>query len=329
MLNTATETQRPNLLQRLSAAPVHFRDTDIDWQTPIDRSRWFLCETATPLYYTSIYRDLDVEHRRRYNQLTAMMTNEIIAFMETEFLVSMLTAVSAARNTGQSEDLRVAVMRFAEEERRHAEMWWKLNRLSEPKWYDGVRWRLINLPPGVRSTARMVARHPIALPLVFWLQLVQEERSLDLSRRCMRMPRASIEPRYLAAYSAHLPDEARHVQIDRYLIDRYYLRRRPLVRHLSARLFIHVVRTLLVAPVHSTGRVVRILVTEFPGIKSFLPEMLRQLRALRHNTDYHAMMYSRRTTPVTFALFDRCPEFHSMRNVLLAYQPSLTGEACE
>jgi len=323
MLITAAEAPRRSTLQRLAAAPVRPREGEIDWDTPIDRSRWFFCETLTPLYYAPVYRDLGLEHKRRYNQLTAMMANEIIALMESEFLVATLTAVTSDLDAQRSGDLRAAVMRFAEDERRHADIWWNLNRLSEPRWYDRTKWHLIKIPRGVLSAARFVARHPTAFPLVFWLQLVQEERSLEISRRCMRLPASSIESRYLAAYGAHLPDEARHVQIDRYLIERYYSGRSAFVRQTSARLMKTIVRTLLLTPVHSTARVVRILAAEYPELAPLVPGMLRELEAVGRNLDYQQMMYSRDTTPVTFALFDQYPELHSMREVLLAYEPSL------
>lgn len=323
MLSTTTALRPPGALERLATAAVRPRQDEIDWRTPIDRSRWYFCETLTPLYYAPIYHELALEHRRRYNQLNAMMANEIIAFMESEFLVTTLTAVNSHLNGEERfRDLRAAVARFAEDERRHADIWWNLNRLSEPAWYHSTKWRLINIPRGLLSAARFAARHPVAFPLVFWLQLVQEERSLEISRRCMRMAPNAIEPRYRAAYSAHLPDEARHVQIDRHLIEHYYRGRSGSVRQASAWLFRTVVRSLLVTPVHSTGRVVGILAAEYPELAPLVPQMLHQLEALGRNIEYHEMMYSRSTTPVTFALFDEHPEFHVMRKVLLAYEPT-------
>ncbi len=327
MLSGTANVQRCSVLQRLADAPVRPRSAEINWETPIDRSRWFFCETLTPLYYAPVYRDLGVEHRRRYNQLTAMMANEIIAFMESEFLAATLTAVNSDLKGRPCDELRAAVVRFAEDECRHADIWWRLNRLSDPGWYHATKWRLISVPAGIRSAARFIARHPVAFPLVFWLQLVQEERSLDISRRCMRLPASSIEPRYLAAYGAHLPDEARHVQIDRYLIERYYRGRSAFVRLTSARLFSTIVRALLVTPIHSTARVVRILAAEYPELSSLVPRMRGELEALARSAEYHEMMYSRTTTPVTFALFDEHREFHSMREVLLAYEPRSTWRA--
>lgn len=312
-------------LERMAAAPVRTGEDGIDWRTPIDRSRWFFCETLTPLYYTAVYRELGPEHRLRYNQLTAMMANEIIAFMETEFLGAALTAVACQGDRRQPADLHTAVLRFRDDERRHAGIWQNLNRLSEPAWYASATRRLINIPRGALMAARLIARHPVAFPVVFWIQLVQEERSLEISRRCMRVPPEVMEPRYATAYGAHLPDEARHVQIDRHLIDHFYRPRSLAVRQASALLFRMIVGTLLVTPVYSTGRVVRVLAVEYPELAPLVRRMLHELKELRSSDEYHEMMYSRRSTPVTFALFDEFPEFHQMRAVLRAYEPRPVG----
>ncbi len=325
MRTIKTTTRRVSQLDRLAAAPSRPGEDGIDWRTPIDRSRWFFCETLTPLYYTAVYRDLGLEHRRRYNQLTAMMANEIIAFMETEFLVAALSAVESRHgDRRQSPDLHAAVVRFRDDERRHADIWHNLNRLSEPAWYASAKRRLLSIPRGTLTAARLLARRPVAFPVVFWLQLAQEERSLEISRRCMRVSPQAMEPRYAAAYGAHLPDEARHVQIDRHLIDRFYRSRGIAVRQATALLFRLIVGTLLMTPVHSTARVVRLLAAEYPELAPLVPRMLQELSGLEDSVEYHEMMYSRRTTPVTFALFDEFPEFHQMRAVLRGYDPRLT-----
>jgi hypothetical protein len=325
MLTMTDAGHRPSALERLAMAPSKPGEDGIDWRTPIDRSRWFFCETLTPLYYTGVYRDLGVDHRLRYNQLTAMMANEIIAFMETEFLGAALTAVESLGDRRQPSDLHAAVLRFRDDERRHADIWQKLNRLSEPAWYGSADRRLINVPSGARVAARLIAQHPVAFPVVFWIQLVQEERSLEISRRCMRVSPEVMEPRYAAAYGAHLPDEARHVQIDRHLIDHFYRPRSIAVRRVSALLLSTIVGMLLVTPVRSAARVVRVLAAEYPELAPLVPRMVRELRGLRSSLEYHEMMYSRRSTPVTFALFDEFPEFRQMRAVFRAYNPRPVG----
>ena len=56
--------------------------------------------------------------------------------METEFLVAALSAVESRQgDRRQPPDLHAAVLRFRDDERRHADIWHNLNRLSEPAWY--------------------------------------------------------------------------------------------------------------------------------------------------------------------------------------------------
>lgn len=292
---------------------------DIDWTTPVDRSRWFFCETLTPLYYTPIYRELGADHRRRYNQLTGLLTSELIALLETEFLHAALDAV---RSSGAPDpELRAAIERFAADERRHAEIWQRLNHLSEPDWYARAPNHVVSLPSHAGGLLRFIARYPVAFPVVFWVQLVQEERSVDISRRCMRVPPERMEPRFAAAFAAHVRDEARHVQIDRRLIDRFYAGRSMVVRRITARLFRAITKSFLLIPSRSTARVVQLLAAEYPELRPILPRIGEQLRALEHSDAYHEMMYSRRSTPVTFSLFDRYEEFHQMHHVLRAYRP--------
>ena len=60
---------------------THDDEPTLDFSTPIDRRCWFVCPTLTPLYYTHVYRELNDEQQRRYNQLTALSFNELIAFL--------------------------------------------------------------------------------------------------------------------------------------------------------------------------------------------------------------------------------------------------------
>ena len=310
-------------LSRLAAVPGRASADDIEWVTPIDRTRWFFCETLTPLYYTAVYHELPPDCRRRYNQLTGMLTSEVIGLLETEFLNAALQALESHR--GHDTELRAAVARFGDDECRHAEIWARLSRLSEPHWYATTSRHLVRFPWYAAVLSRFIARHPIAFPVVFWIQLVQEERSVEFSRRCMRMPADLIEPRYAAAYAAHIQDEVRHVQIDRHLIERFYGNRSIAVRRLTARLLRGIIRSLLLTPVRSTARVVETLASEHPELTPIVPRILRELRGLDVNDEYHEMMYSRRTTPVTFSLFDRFEEFRQMTRVLRAYRPQATG----
>jgi len=289
----------------------------IDWSTPIDHSRWFFCETLTPLAYTRVYRELGADHKLRYNQLTGMLSNELILLLETEFLSASLNAVQHDAD----DELRAAVMSFAEDERRHAATWRRLNQLSAPEWYGAADRFLCRPTRLTQVVSRIVARHPLACPVMFWIQLSQEERSIDISRRCLRVPADRMEPHYAAAYREHVRDEVRHVRIDAILLERFYARRSAAVKRITAAAFRAILGSAFLRPARSTIRIVRLLVSEFPELRPLVPRITDELRGLEHDDDYQRMMYSRETTPATFEWFDRCEEFRSVSRLLRAYTP--------
>lgn len=328
MLNPIRVREEPVPIARLFAPQGRTARYDVlDWQTPIDRTRWFFAETLTPLYYTNIYERLAPADRLRYNQLTGMLSNEVILFLESQFLNTVLRALARPRRNHGDDGLMAAIADFSNDERQHAEVWRRLNRLSEPKWYADCDLHLTRIPPAMAAISRFVARHPVAFPVVLWIQLAQEERSVEMSRRCLQEPPGRLEPRFAAAYRLHLHDEMRHVQIDWHLIDRFYRGRSSTVRRLTAELLRRLVGGVFLTPTYSTTRVIKVLAAERPELLPLVPRMLRELRALARNDDYHRMMYSRATTPVTFDLFDRFPEFQPMQRILRAYEPMTVERA--
>ena len=320
---SATNPRRLPIERLAAAAPAP--EPPLDWTSAIDRTRRFYCDELTPLSYTSVHRELDERHRLRYNQLTGLFSNELIGFLETFVLRRVLGALARGAGRRLPPPLGSVLRTFEAEEARHADLWQRLNRLSEPDWYAAGPYRILALSRPALAAASFAAAHPAAFPLVFWIQLVQEERSIAISRAFARADRGVIEPRYRAVYGSHLRDEVRHVQIDWHLIDHFFAARPAVLRRLNARAFRLIVGGLFLAPGRSTDRIVSLLTGEFPELAPLGGRMRRELRALAASRDYQHMMYSRETTPITFALFDRFPEFHPMRRCFTAYEPRLAG----
>jgi hypothetical protein len=307
------------LLSRASKS--YADDADFDFSTPIDRSRWFVCPTLTPLYYAPIYHELDECHQRRYNQLTAVSFGELISFFETTFAASVLAALASGNRRGVDPTLVECLENFLAEERHHTEWWRRLNQLSEPALYAGSAQAIIRLPAPIKFVLGKLTARPHVFPMVFWIMLALEERSLEISRRCMRLPAEHIEPRYLAVYRAHLAHEVQHVQIDWHLIERFYAPRSALVRRVNASLFRSAIRHFFLPPTRSAVCVINRLIVEQPELQPLARTMTQQLHKVGSDPAYHAMMYSRESTPITFSLFDRFPEFRPMCRVLKSYQP--------
>jgi len=282
----------------------------------IDRSQPFLCPSVVPLHYTAASLRLTPPQALRANQISGLCFNELITFFEAAFAPAVLAAL---RRRSVPEDLAACLDHFLADEARHSQMFQRLNRLSAPGWYERGPFHVVSIPRRVRLATAALARYPGAFPAVLFLMLALEEHSIEVSRRCAAL-RAGLEPHWAAAYRAHLEDEVRHVQVDWHLIERFHAggswRRRA-----NAALVAVGIGRFLLAPSRSGARVVAHLVAEFPELRPAAADMVRELRALDGSAEYQAMMYSRETTPLTFALFDRFPEFRRMGRVLATYRP--------
>ena len=319
--------------RRLSAAELrgHAHEHSFDLADhradTIDLGRPFVCETLTPLYCCPIYADLPEAVRRRYNQLVGLFTNEIITFFESSFATPVLTTLANDRTFRPlPREMSDELLRFAAEERKHVDLWRRLNRAAAPTWYDRSDYHVLQLPPGVNPAIRFLTTRPVTFPVVLWLMLLQEERSIDISRRCVRA-REQLEPNFVAAYRAHLEEEVRHVQIDWHLIEHYYVGRSAAARRSTAALLRFFVDQFLLVPRRSTIRTVDLLLIEFPELIPLRPRIVREVRALGQSQEFQEMMYSRQTTPIAFSLFDRFPEFHSIAKIMRGYRPLATTEA--
>ena len=109
------------------------------------------------------------------------------------------------------------------------------------------------------------------------------------------------------------------MQIDLQLVDHFHGPRSARARRANAAVVRFVLGHLLLAPRRSTERVLGQLVREFPEARDAADALKVELGALVASAAYQAMMYSRESTPFTFAAFDRHPEFHGASSVLHAY----------
>ncbi len=306
------------LCRTAAAGPVYGEALDL--ATPVDRERLFIAEELTPLFYTAAFRELSPAQALRYNQISALAAGELIGLFE-DFAMAALRAVRSAAGPALPDDLREGLGWFLEEEARHAEVWLELNRLCEPAWYGEAGRRIVQPPRGLLAVMRWIASHPRALPVVFWMMLLQEERSLAISRRSLAVA-DRLEPRWAAVYRLHLRDEIRHVHLDWHLLDHFYRDRSRPVRRLTAGLLRRITATFFLAPRRMAVRVVDLLIEEHPELAPLRPRCLRELAALGNDPAYRRMMYAREELPVSAHLLDRFPELASFRDFLLGSPPA-------
>ena len=294
-------------------------------RAPIDRSRPYVCETVTPLYYTRSYAELSPSQVLRYNQIAAIHFNEVICFFERSVAEHALDALMKEGKRSLPGDLAQAVVQFADEERAHTRMFRALNRIAEPEWYLSGDEYIIQSKRTARWLFSHLTRRPWTFPVSILLMLIMEEKSLEVSRRMIRAGEDVIEPHFLETYRAHLEDEVRHVRIDGRLLLHLFEGRSRFIRRGNAALFRFLLTRCFLLPDQSAFRVVELLAKEQPEVVPLLPRIKRELQGLAGNAKYHAMMFSRHSCPLAFGLFDRFSEFRKLSEGLLSYTPSEVG----
>ena len=293
-----------------------------DAASALDRSKLFTCWSLAPLSFTPVFAQLTPPQQRRYNQLVALMQNEIICFFEQEFADRVLPAMLERRggggcDSGLPRDFADCLRQFAEDERQHTQMFRRLNRLAEPRWYADGDYHILRIPRPFRAALRQITTRPGTFPMVFWVMLLMEERSLMIGRRYAAADAAqTLEPHFAATYRAHLEDEIRHVHLDWHLLERFYQSRPAWVRKLNARLLEAFVVGLFLKPRRANVRLIDLLIAEFPELAAMRPALVAAVRGLHENPAYRDMMYSEESTPIARSLLETFPELHRLRDRL-------------
>lgn len=281
-----------------------------------DGCRPYLPEAFTPLYHTAAYATLAADVRRRYNQLYGLYFNEQITFFETSLAESVLRPLAGTL----PEPLASGLIEFIAEERRHTLMFRALNRACAPELYAAGDFHFVRVPAGYAGALAWIARRARYFPMVLWLMLLQEERSIFYSRTIIREGGA-LDPRFVTAHRVHLRDEAGHVGWDEQLLDELWAACGGLLRRLNAGLFRWMVGEFFNTPRRGGLSVLEQLAREFEEVVPGLPALQAEVLALGRSEAYHRTLYSREIVPRTFARFDRWPEFASLGRTLYGYHP--------
>lgn len=282
----------------------------------IDHSKRFIAEEFTPLFHTSAYRSLPPSARLRYNQLHALYFNEQVAFFEQEMLSPALLAL---QRDSLPANLAKGLRDFFDEEQRHTAMFRTLNLRCAPELYGDRSSYFIRVARPWRVMLGIISRRPRLFPLLVWLALLQEERSLYYSKGCLEHA-SELEPQFVATHRAHLADEVGHIGWDEELLDWLWPQVSHALRWMNVRLLNWMMGEFFLLPKRSGLRVVEQLAQEFPHLDA--ATLHRGMQELETNTAYLCTLYSRDVTPRTFARFDVLPEFALLAQTLPGYHPS-------
>jgi hypothetical protein len=279
----------------------------------IDRTRPFLPESVTPLFYTPSYARLSDRARLRYNQLFASSYHEQFIFLESMLAGPILPGLIRRY---ADEPLGQRLVAFQAEERTHTHWFHKLHQACEPDLYRDNYYYFIRPPRlGLRLLTACAGR-PRLFPFGIWLAMIIEERTIPASVEIMRSGE-TLEPHFVALHRLHAADEAGHVSCDGELLKRLWPALHPAARWVNRWLFVTLLREFFLLPKRAGWNVVLQVARECPEIRPLLPTLRAECRALRGNADYVRSVYSRPREPRTFALADRFQELRRLEEAIL------------
>ena len=320
-----TRTLTPDEIERLAADPA--RRMCMPDLTQIDRTRPFVPETYTQLYYTPVYAGLHREHRLRYNQLFGLRINEYIMMLEADLVERLLSRLRGRPDVAADPVLLRCIDAMIVEEKHHYGCFAALNRACHPALYAGSERFFSVLPAAADLLLKTVGVVAGRLAFALWYFMAMEESSTALARAMMRSPTTEtlgpLEPTFAAVHREHLKDETRHLQIDAILADLVLARAGRRTRRVNAALFKAMLRTVTRPTRAGSGvKVIRQLVREMPELSWRENEMIAAVLALDRDRAFQVSLFSREIMPLTFGLFDRMPEFSDLSGTMVGYDRS-------
>jgi hypothetical protein len=312
----------PSDIERLAADPA--RRMSMPAEMRVDLSKPFVPEEYTQLYYTPVYHHLHREHRLRYNQLFGVRINEYIMMLEADLVERLLTPLRRHPDVAGNAALVRCIDTMIEEEQEHYRCFAALNRTCFPalyqqddRYFSALRWPM----RAMFGAAGLLAGR---LAFALWYLMAMEESSTALARDMARNPTTDtlgeIDPVFASVHREHLKDELRHLQIDGILLDLCVGRSGRATRTLNAALFKSMLGAITRPTRSGSGiKVIRELVRQMPELSFREDGMVREVLALRHNSEFQRSLFNRRAMPLTFGVFDGTPEFDDLADSMVGY----------
>ena len=296
-----------------------------DMVVEVDLRRPWVPERDTQLYFTPLYESLHFEHRLRYNQLFACRINEFIMMLEADLIDRLLIPLLRHPKVRGNSALVEAMQTMMAEEKLHYANFAALNRACRPDLYPPGEDRLFSQLSGSTKAMFVVSGLLVSrLAFSLWYVMALEESSTALARSLQADAETEtlgpLDRGFAEVHIQHMKDEARHLHIDRILIDLCIGQQSATRRKLNAAVFKKMLGGVVAPKRNGSGaRVIRQLVREMPELQDREEEMLCAIENLKTSQAYQESLFNRKIMPLSFGMFDRTNELENLGSAMMGY----------
>ena len=192
---------------------------DVDWKIKFDETKRWIPDPVVSLSFLPAFQSLSPANQLKINQLASIGICEQFVWFEEDLLVTALEGVLKADNL--EADLKLCLTNFVKEERRHSAMFHGMLEKFDPDHYLKNRFHLVKLNFIQKFIFDRVVQNPKTLLPWIWIAIFFEERTLHVSQ-LYRKAHGTVDESFARVHALHMIDEARHLQIDQYLLDAFY-----------------------------------------------------------------------------------------------------------
>jgi hypothetical protein len=302
--------------KRMLEAPV-FDLGQLGLSKGIDFSKKFMPYSLTQIAYLPSFKDLSERDKLRYNQLNGLALCEQFIFLEKIILEPTIVNIMNSGRFTLSESLRAYLIRFIDDEEKHAEMFWRVLALADPQRYANRKLWICDYPKYSTLGLTLLTRYPYIVHSWIWLALIFEERTIDISKKYRS--EEDIEPLFQQAHDLHMSEEVFHVEMDRIFVEHCYANESYAFRWLSTQIF-KLIISKYTAPRRTATMIINEISKDSVEMRKLRPRLLEELRQLKDDMIFQEAMFPRRSFPQTFGQMDRFPEMSSVSKVMPSYR---------
>ncbi len=235
----------PSEIKKKSLKLFNSSKKDIVDET-IDKSKPFVHEHFTLLYYTPYYEKLSYEQKLKYNQLCGVMINELFMFLEESLINKSLIKLKHHPDIVDITDLSDCITGMIKEEEKHHKLFKKLNRICFPEIYQNSVYNFILLKPWEKKLFNASLNYPATMSFFIWLILTLEEFSLTFSTALLKNKNTEnlgeLDHYFTHIHALHLRDEINHTYLDMHLINACFVASNPILKKVNTILFKNILK---------------------------------------------------------------------------------------
>lgn len=290
---------------------------DVNWELKFDETKRWIPDNIVSLSFLPAFQSLSAANQLKINQLASIGICEQFVWFEEDLLVTALEGVLKANDI--QPDLKLCLTNFVKEERRHSAMFHRMLEKFDPDHYLKNRFHLVKLNFIQKFIFDRVVQNPkILLPWI-WMAIFFEERTLHVSQ-LYRKGQGTVDESFARVHALHMIDEARHLQIDQYLLDAFYDAAPLWKKRLSAWLCYKIFSRYR-SPKRIAERILNRVIEmnsenhDFNEVKT-LKELKKQLPTLRESGKFSEQHFGPKVLPRTRELMAQYPEMKHVYQTL-------------